>query len=67
LDLCLIFLRFRFNRLMRFFFHLALIVNERVGFSQERADEERSLQASREAITAAEKRTKLGARVIMKA
>ncbi len=44
----------------------ALIVNERVGSSQERADAERSLRVCREAITAAEKKTKFRARVLMK-
>jgi len=41
-------------------------VNERVGFSQERADGERNLGLRREAITATEKKTKLRARVLMK-
>jgi hypothetical protein len=41
-------------------------VNERVGFSQERADAEQSLRLCREAITAAEKKAKPRARVLMK-
>jgi len=45
---------------------LALIVNEREGFSQERADTERRLRVRREAITAAEKKPKLRARVLKK-
>ncbi len=45
---------------------LALIVNEHAGFSQERADAERSLRVCREAITATEKKTSMRARVLMK-
>jgi hypothetical protein len=41
-------------------------VNEREGFSQERADAEQSLRVCREAITAAEKKTKCRARVLKK-